>query len=95
MLKGMIFPAEVISELFPVAQIRSDEEKILHGQPIYEDNLAYRGDYMNGEKISVFSGKRFIGIFKVVREGRVFARPEFVLQPIEGKEDFKTKDSSL
>ena len=33
--------------------------------------------------ISVFSGERFIGMFKVVNNKDIFAKSEFVMQPIK------------
>ena len=82
-LKNIILPGEVISQIYPVVQITEDSApRILRGQPIYEKNLAEKYNFNVDGKISVFSGDKFIGVFRIVNEGEVFARPEFVLQPI-------------
>lgn len=83
-LISMISPGEVISELYPVVQIKEESaSRILQGQPVYEKNLVNNGNFNKDDKVSVFSEEKFIGVFKVVKEGMVFARPEFVLQPIK------------
>ena len=82
-LKEIIIPGEVISRLYPVVQIKEESaERILRGQPIYKKNLADEHEMENGNKISVFSKERFIGVFKIINEGEIFAKPEFVFQPI-------------
>ncbi|MGA2130261.1 MAG: RNA-guided pseudouridylation complex pseudouridine synthase subunit Cbf5 [Candidatus Pacearchaeota archaeon] len=82
-LREMIIPGEIVSELYPVVQIKKDEmEKILRGQPIYQENLTEKSNFNKGTKISVFCGDKFIGVYVITLEGRVFAKPEFVLQPI-------------
>ena len=83
-LRDMIIPGEAISELYPVVQIKEESaERILRGQPIYEKNLANKGKFNINDKVCVFSDNRFIGIFRVINEGGIFAKPEFVLQPIK------------
>lgn len=85
-LRALLIPGEIVSELFPVMEIkRNSVERILHGQPIYNEDLKGKtdeGKRKKDEKVCVFSEDKFIGVFKVVNEGRVFARGEFVLQPI-------------
>ena len=83
-LKGMIIPGEIISEIFPVVQIKEDSvDRVLHGQPIYNENLIKKYSFDKETNVSVFSGDKFIGVFKVVNEDRVFAKAEFVLQPVK------------
>jgi len=83
LLREIIIPGEIVSELFPVIEIEEESaDRILHGQPIYKENLIEKKDLEKNGKISVFSGEKFIGVFEVVNEGRIFARGEFVLQPI-------------
>ncbi len=82
-LREMIIPGEIVSELYPVVQIKKDEvEKILRGQPIYLENLKEKSNFNKGTKISVFCDDRFIGVYMILLESRIFAKPEFVLQPI-------------
>ena len=82
-LRKIIIPGEVVSELFPVVQIEEESaERILRGQPVYEKNLSGKTKVEKGEKIVVFAKEAFIGVFKVVKEGKVFAKSEFVFQPV-------------
>jgi H/ACA ribonucleoprotein complex subunit 4 len=84
-LREIIIPGEVVSELYPVVEIKNDSaKKILMGQPIYEENLAEKNRFNNGSRIAVFSDSNFIGIYNVINEDRIFAKPEFVFQTIQG-----------
>ena len=86
LLKKIIIPGEVISKLHPVVQIKKAfVDKILHGSPIYYEHLKNIKDKENKDKFCAFEGERFIGIYKVIGEEKIFARPEFVLQPIGEK----------
>ena len=83
-LRKNIIPGEVISQIYPVVQIKEESaERILRGQPVYEKNLSKEYGFSEGDKISVFSGDKFIGVFTVVFQDKIFAKSEFVLQPIK------------
>jgi len=83
-LRKIIIPGEIISELYPVVQIKKEfADKILHGSPIYYEHLKNIKDKENEGKFCVFEKEKFIGIYKVTAEGKIFARPKFVLQPIK------------
>jgi H/ACA ribonucleoprotein complex subunit 4 len=83
-LREMVIPGEVISELFPIVKIDPESaDRILHGQPVYEKNLIDKKRFEEGEKICVFSGDKFIGIFVVKNQDKIFAKADFVLQPIK------------
>ena len=85
-LRRSIIPGEVISQIYPVVQIKEESaERILRGQPIYEKNLTEKYNFNVGSKISVFCNDRFIGVFRIVNEGNIFAKSEFVLQHISTK----------
>jgi len=89
-LRKNIIPGEIISRLYPVVQIKKEYvEKILHGSPIYYEYLKNSEDGKNKERFCAFSEDRFVGIYKITVEEKIFARPEFVLQHI-GKEESKT-----
>jgi len=82
-LRKIIIPGEIISELYSVVQVKKEfTDKILHGSPIYYEYLKNSKDKENEGKFCVFEGERFIGVYKVTAEGKIFGRPEFVLQPI-------------
>lgn len=88
-LRDMIIPGEIVSEVYPKVQIKGGiVEKIFHGKKIEKQDLIGNpktGKYKieKDKIISVFSGDRFIGMFKVINEREVFAKPEFVFQPIK------------
>ena len=82
-LRKIIIPGEIVSELYSVVQIKKEfADKILHGSPIYYEHLKNIKDKENEGKFCVFDEEKFIGVYKVTAEGKIFARPEFVLQPI-------------
>lgn len=84
LLREIIIPGEIVSELYSVVQIKKEfADKILHGSPIYYEHLKNTKDKENEGKFCVFEEEKFIGIYKVTAEGEIFARPEFVLQPIQ------------
>lgn len=85
-LRKIIIPGEVVSELHPAVKIdKKAVEMVLHGCPLYYKFLKEKIDFGKGEIICVFSGDRFIGIYKVVNEEEIFAKSEFVLQDINEK----------
>jgi len=83
-LREIIIPGEIISELYPITQIKKEHvEKVLHGSPIFYDYLKDMKEKIKEKRFCVFEEERFIGIYKVTSEGEIFARPEFVFQPLE------------
>jgi H/ACA ribonucleoprotein complex subunit 4 len=84
LLKKIIIPAEIVSEVYPLVQIKeSIIERIFHGKPIHKEDLKGKAKGVTGDIISVFSGERFIGMFKVINGKDIFATSEFVMQPIK------------
>lgn len=84
-LKEMIIPGEVISKMHPVIQIKKEfVEKILNGSPIHYEYLKNIGDKKKLGMLCAFHEDRFMGIYKVTAEEKIFARPKFVLQTIKG-----------
>jgi H/ACA ribonucleoprotein complex subunit 4 len=82
-LKKIIIPAEIISKVYPVVEVKKEfVEKILHGAPIDYKFLIKKKDFKKEEIICIFCKKKFVGMFKVVNKENIFAKPEFVLQPI-------------
>ncbi len=80
-LKEKIIPAEIVSEVYEPVEIKKQiKEKVLHGRPIFYEDLKEKKDFQIGKIISIFSDNKFIGMFKVVNEGDTFAKPEFVFQ---------------
>lgn len=76
-LKEMLIPAEIISKIIPIIQIKPDNLKqILTGKPIMKEDI--RNKFSDERLFSIFLKDRFIGIFRKVDEGDIIARPEFV-----------------
>ena len=81
LLRKIIIPGEIVSELLPVLQIRKDVvKKILTGSPIFQSFLEEKSPELEeGEKICVFQNTKFIGCYKFIGKGDLVAKPEFVL----------------
>lgn len=82
-LREMIIPAEIVSTVYPVVELKkTDLDRVLHGAPIMDDMIENKKKFEKNKTICIFEKERFVGMFKVVNEGRTFALPMFVLQPI-------------
>lgn len=83
-LRKIILPAEIITKVYPTVNVKKEfSEKLLHGAPLDEKFLTEKKKFERGKIISVFSEDKFIGMYKVVKEGDIFAKAEFVLQTID------------
>ena len=81
LLRKIIIPAEVISELFPVIEIKQDAvDRILHGQPLYHKNLMKKYDLKKEQVAVAFCQDKFVGMFKIIGGKDIFATSLFVLQ---------------
>lgn len=84
LLRDIIIPGEVVCELFPVVKIKEDNLKsIFTGKPIKKEDLIKKEEFEDEEKIVVFCENKFVGIYKVVNLEDIFAKGEFVFQPIK------------
>ncbi len=82
-LREMIIPGEIIIKLYPVVQVKEDSiKRLFNGSPLFSKETNEKYIIKTGDKMSVFSGEKFIGIYLAVNSGEVFAKPEFVLQPV-------------
>jgi len=82
-LKKEIISAEIVSKVYPIVKINDKDLKhVLTGKPIHKNDLIKKESFESGKIVSVFLDERFIGMYKVVNEGDIFAMPEFVMQPI-------------
>ena len=80
-LRKIIIPGEIITELYPMVNVKKEIiGKLFNGSPLFMRDVK---DKVNSEKCCVFSEERLIGIYSVINLGDVFAKPEFVLQPIK------------
>ncbi|NMB66643.1 RNA-guided pseudouridylation complex pseudouridine synthase subunit Cbf5 [Candidatus Woesearchaeota archaeon] len=87
-LKDIIIPAEIISKVYPVLEIKKEDvDRVLHGAPIKEEMIFNKKENYNEEEnknniICVFNERKFIGMFKIVNKKEAFALPLFVFQEI-------------
>ncbi len=83
LLRKMIIPAEIVAEVYPVVQIKKEiVDRVFHGRPIHNEDIKGQAKGVTGDSVSVFSGERFIGMFKVIKGKDIFAKSEFVMQPL-------------
>ena len=85
-LKRIIIPGEeALKKIFSSIQVKESSIKnLLTGKPVRKEDLDKKQSFETGELINLFSGERLIGVYKVVNEVEIFAKPEFVLQDIKG-----------
>lgn len=82
-LRDLIIPAEVVSEIYPIVEIKPDNLKqIFTGKPIHKKDLVKKSLAKKGEIVCVFCKDKFVGMYKVVEDKEVFAKAEFVMQEI-------------
>lgn len=83
MLREMLIPGEIVSQVLPVLFIRKDVvKKCLTGSPIFASFLTSDDKIKNlnkEDKLAVFSDNQFIGCYRFIGSGDIIARPEFVL----------------
>jgi len=82
LLKQMITPAEIISEIMPAVQLIKNKnllKKVLTGKPLFKEDLETNiSSLKNNENFCLFKEDIFIGVYKKVSEKEIIARPEFV-----------------
>ncbi len=85
LLKKIIIPAEeAIKEVYPCVEIKDDNLKqIFTGRPIYRKDIVKDEGLKNDSVVGVFYNGKFIGMYKISRGREIFAKPEFVFQPIK------------
>lgn len=85
LLEKMIIPGEeAIKKILPVVKIKKDNLKqIFTGKPIYEKDLLKKSNLKKDSVVGVFCGENFVGIYKVMSGKDIFAKPEFVMQPVK------------
>lgn len=83
-LKEIIIPAEIISQIYPVVEIKKEAvARVLHGSPIYNKDLVKKQKIEKNKSVCVFSEDKFIGMHKTIDDKNIFAKPEFVLQDMD------------
>jgi H/ACA ribonucleoprotein complex subunit 4 len=84
LLKKIIIPAEeAVKKIYPMLEIKKDNlKKIFTGKPIYKKDLIKNKNFKINEIACVFCEEKFIGMYKVINNEDIFAKSEFVMQPI-------------
>ncbi len=92
-LREILIPAEIISQILPTLQIKSQSlNRLYHGSPLFIKDLKNEKELKitqsKDEKISIFNDDKFIGVFRLSsspqkNQNSPIAYPEFVLQPIK------------
>ena len=83
MLKEMIIPGETVTELYPTINVKENSiKKLYNGSPLFVKDMTEKSNIKDG-RCCVFADDKFIGIYSVINSGEVFAKPEFVLQPLK------------
>ncbi len=90
LLKKIIIPGEIISEIHNSIKIKKEEVKRLFtGKSIFKENLIKDYKLNKNEIICVFSDDKipkFIGMYEIIsskEDKEIFAKPKFVMQPIK------------
>ena len=83
-LKQMIIPAEIITKIHKEVQIKPDNlTQILTGKSIMKKDVVNTNITEVGEIVIIFCKDKFIGMYEVIEDDLKFAKPKFVLQPIQ------------
>lgn len=63
----------------PVVQVKEEAVKeLLRGKPITQEDLKEKLEIKEGN-FAIFNNERFIEVARIVNEGEIVARPDFVL----------------
>jgi len=83
-LREIIIPAEVVSEVYEAIEVKREfVDKLLHGAPLHNEFLKEKKKLEKNEIVCIFSEEQFIGMYKIINEENIFAKPEFVLQELK------------
>ena len=85
-LDKIIIPAgEAVKKIMPFVEVKESEVKRLHtGKALFVEDILEAHELKTDNVFAAFSKNKFVGIYKVVNEGRKFAKSEFVMQEIRG-----------
>jgi H/ACA ribonucleoprotein complex subunit 4 len=80
-LREILIPGEIVSKVLPVVQVKPDNLKqLLTGKPLFYSDLADKNEIENIiSPFALFLEDRFIGCYKITKEGDIIARAEFIL----------------
>lgn len=79
-LRKIIIPAEIICEVYPLVQVKEENlKKLLTGKPIYNEDAEEVKKNYKKNVVCIFCKDKFIGMYKLIQQGNLFAKPEFVM----------------
>jgi len=82
-LREILIPGEIVSEVLPVVKVKKEAVKqLLTGKPVFKDDLIDNkkiNKLAKDNKVAIFCGQQFIGVYRISEEKDIIARPEFVL----------------
>jgi H/ACA ribonucleoprotein complex subunit 4 len=82
-LWDILIPAEIIGEIYSIVQLKREYiDSVLHGKKVESDMLVGEYNLETGKKIAIFCGLQFIETATVVKDEKILAKPDFVLQKI-------------
>lgn len=84
LLRKIIIPAEdAIKMTYELVEIKKDNLKqIFTGKPIYKKDLVEDKGWKKDSVVCVFCENVFVGMYKIMRGKEIFAKGEFVMQPM-------------
>ncbi len=82
--KHIISGEKAIQKIYLKIKVKdSSKKQLLVGKPIYYEDLMKNQKLEKDQTIIAFNKNKFIGIYKVVNEKEIFAKPLFVYQEIK------------
>jgi len=84
LLRNILIPAEeALRKVYPCFEIKDEAVKrLLTGKLIQNSDLKNKTNIKENELICVFNKEQFIGIYQIIKDREIFAKPKFVMQPI-------------
>ena len=83
LLREIIIPAEIISEVYKVVKVKKEVVKNLWtGKPFFVKDVVSKPGVVKDEIVCVFAEEEFVGMFKIIKGKEIFAKSEFVMQPL-------------
>jgi len=86
-LRKIILPAEeAIKKKFKTIQVKESEiSRLYTGKQIFQEDIIDKSKIksIEGDVVGVFSKEKFIGMYRVINKGKIFAKSEFVMQPVK------------
>lgn len=84
LLRKIIIPGEIVSRVYKPIKVKKEEvRRLWTGKQIFVKDIVSKPGLVKDEIISVFAEDKFVGMYKVLKGQEIFAKPEFVYQPIK------------